>query len=222
MKRLIIFDMDGTLYDLRDVMDAVYETQVLFLQDRLGYAKDKAIRFLKENDIEPHVTKNSKSATELFVRLGLGRDEWTEYRQKRFPVEKIDPSKAPPASLVERFAGLGDAVLLTSNTSHVCEDILARIGMTKDLFLKTVCSDTTGEEAPFDKFHEMKKLMESHVYDSLISIGDRYQTDIVPAIRLGGCGCLVRDCGSIGKVCEDMEAGLLCSCPEYEYFAGEK
>ena len=218
MKRLIIFDMDGTLYDLRDVMDAVYETQVLFLQDRLGYAKDKAIRFLKENDIEPHVTKNSKSATELFLQLGFGRKDWTEYRQERFPIEQIDPSKAVKASLLEGFARLGDTVLLTSNTSLVCGRILARIGLTNTAFRKIVCSDTADVAMPFNKFQEMKTLMEEGDHESVLSIGDRYQTDIVPALKLGGCGSLVKGPGSLAKVYVDLELGRLESCPEYEYF----
>ena len=213
--------MDGTLYDLSDVMSTVYETQVSFLCERMGWTDVKAIQFLEENDVKPHVTKTSRSATELFMRLGFGRKEWTEYRQKHFPVEKINPAKAVSPILLERFAKLGDIVLLTSNTFEVCGSILARIGMAENPFMKTVCSDTTGEETPFDKFREMKKLMDAHMYDILISIGDRYQTDIVPSLKLGGCGCLVVGCNSLGKVCEDLESGHLCSCSEYEYFQRE-
>ena len=222
MRRLIVFDMDGTLYDLSDVMSTVYETQVSFLREHMGWSETKAIQFLEENDVEPHVTKNSRSATELFMRMGFGRKDWTEYRQKHFPVEKIDPTRAVSPSLIRQFAKLGDIVLLTSNTFKVCGNILARIGMEENPFTKIVCSDTTGEQTPFDKFREMKKLMEGHVYDTLISIGDRYQTDIVPSLKLGGCGCLVSGCNSLGKVYEDLESSHLSSCAEYEYFQREQ
>ena len=222
MRRLIVFDMDGTLYDLSDVMATVYKTQVSFLCERMGWSEAKAIQFLGDNDIEPHVSKKSRSAPELFMRLGFGRKDWTEYRQKHFPVEKIDPVKAASPILIRRFAKLGDIVLLTSNTLKVCGSILARIGMEENPFMKTVCSDTTGEEVPFDKFREMEKLMASNSYGALISIGDRYQTDIVPALKLGGCGCLVSSCNSLGKVYEDLGFGNLCSCSEYEYFVKEK
>ena len=222
MRRLIVLDMDGTLYDLSDVMATVYKTQVSFLCDRMGWPEEKTIQLLRENDVEPRVTKNSKSATEFFLRLGLGREEWTEYRQKHFPIEKIDPAKAVSPILLDRFAKLGDIVLLTSNTSKVCRGILERIGMFENPFMKTVCSDMTGEDIPFDKYHEMKKLMDAHTYDSLISIGDRYQTDIVPALKQGGCGFLVSGCNSLGKVCEDLESGHLRSCSEYEYFQSEE
>ena len=221
-RRLIIFDMDGTLYDLGDVMDVVYETQVSFLEDRMGWTRSKAIQFLGENDIEPRVTRKSKSATELFIRLGFGRQEWTEYRQKCFPVEKIDPEKAVKTDLLERFARFGDLVLLTSNTTLVCGRILARIGLMETLFRKIVCSDTEGVKMPFNKFIEMNKLMASGTCESLVSIGDRYQTDIVPALQLGGSGCLVRVCGSLERVCRDMESEHLSSCSEYEFFAKEQ
>ena len=219
---LIIFDMDGTLYDLSDVMDVVYETQISFLQERMGWTRSKVIQFFAENDIEPQVSQKSKSATELFNRLGFGRQEWTEYRQKNFPIEKIDPLKAVKADLLKRFAKRGDIVLLTSNTTLVCERILARIGITKNLFGKIVCSDTEGVEMPFNKFVEMRKLMALGSYESLISIGDRYQTDIVPALALGGSGCLVRSCGSLNRISRDMESGQLGNCSEYEFFAKEE
>ena len=219
---LIIFDMDGTLYDLSDVMDVVYETQVSFLQERMGWTRAEVIQFFEENNIEPKVSQKSKSATELFNRLGFGRQEWTEYRQKNFPVEKIDPSKAVKADLLECFAKLGDIVLLTSNTTLVCGRILARIGITRNLFGKIVCSDTDGVAMPFNKFVEMRKLMASDSCESLISIGDRYQTDILPALELGGSGCLVRACDSLEKICRDMESGHLGNCSEYEYFAKDE
>ena len=219
---LIIFDMDGTLYDLSDVMGVVYETQVSFLQERMGWTRTKVIQFLGENDIEPQVSQKSKSATELFNRMGFGRKEWTEYRQKNFPVEKIDPLKAVKADLLERFSRLGDIVLLTSNTTLVCGRILARIGIMEKQFHKIVCSDTEGVEMPFNKFSEMKKLMASGSCESLISIGDRYQTDIVPSLELGGIGCLVRNCCSLEKICRDMESGHLGNYSEYEFFAKEE
>ncbi|MBR3924125.1 MAG: HAD family hydrolase [Kiritimatiellae bacterium] len=218
MKPLIIFDMDGTLYDLGDVMASVYETQVSFLQDRKGWSRSRAIQFMSENDVEPHVTKKSKSATELFIRMGFGREEWTEYRQAQFPISKIDPEKTPPANLLERFAQLGDMVLLTSNTIRVCEGILARIGLENNPFRKIVCSDMPEVREPFSKFHEMKRLMGGGDHASVLSVGDRYQTDIVPALKLGGCGCLVKGPGSLGGVCGDLECGRPGSCTEYEYF----
>ena len=219
MKRLIIFDMDGTLYDLSDVMSAVYETQVSFLQERMGWERPKAIQLLKDHDIEPQVTRESKSATELFFQLGFGRQDWTEYRQERFPIGQIDPNKAVKASLLGRFAKLGDTVLLTSNTSLVSGRILARIGLTYTLFCKIVCSDTADVAMPFNKFPEMEKLMADGNYETVFSIGDRYQTDIVPALKLGGCGCLVKGPGSLEKVYVDLEHGRLGSCPVYEYYA---
>ena len=180
------------------------------------------IQFFAENDIEPQVSQKSKSATELFNRLGFERQEWTEYKQKNFPIEKIDPLKAVKSELLERFAKLGDIVLLTSNTTLVCGRILARIGITETQFRKIICSDTDGVEIPFSKFSEMKKLVASGSCDSLISIGDRYQTDIVPALENGGNGCLVRSCGSLNRICRDMESGQLGNCLEYEFFARRK
>ena len=218
MTRLIILDMDGTLYDINDVMDAVYATQVAFLRDRMGWTDTKAIQFLSDNEIEPHVTKKSKSATSLFVQMGFGRKEWTEYRQQRFPIDRINPSRAASAAQVERFSRLGDVALLTSNTSQVCGKILTKIGIAQGLFQTIVCSDTTGENTSFDKYREMEKLMGAKTYGSVISIGDRYQTDIVPALRLGGSGCLVKSYCSVEKVCVDLESGRLGSCPDYEYF----
>lgn len=221
MRKLLVFDMDGTLYDMGDVMYGVYDLQVSFLMDRMGWTKSKAIQFLGENGVELYVTRNSKSALGLFVQMGFERKEWTDYKQMRFPVEKIDPAKAAKPCLLERFARLGDAVLLTSNTTQLCRRILARIGLAENAFRKIVCSDTADVGTPFDKYLEVGKLMAAGAYGSVLSIGDRYLTDIVPVLKIGGSGCLVRGCCSLEKVCRDLECGHLSSCPEYEYYAKE-
>ncbi|MBO5553207.1 MAG: hypothetical protein J5937_03280, partial [Paludibacteraceae bacterium] len=114
--KLIIFDLDGTLYDLKDVHEANYVLQVQFLQHQLGMSDSEAVSMLEKNGVYPVISDHSKSATELFARLGLDMNEWIHYREANFDVTKIDKSKAVSNSAIEKFAELCPLVLLSSNT----------------------------------------------------------------------------------------------------------
>lgn len=72
-ERIIIFDMDGTLYDLDDVVSMNYDMQVKFLSMKRNMSREETVSYLAENRIFPTITKESKSATELFLQIGLDK-----------------------------------------------------------------------------------------------------------------------------------------------------
>ena len=63
--QLILFDVDGTLYDLHDVMDFNYKLQVDFYSGFYSISEEKTVRIFKEHGIFPAKSDQSKSATEL-------------------------------------------------------------------------------------------------------------------------------------------------------------
>jgi FMN phosphatase YigB (HAD superfamily) len=70
--QLIILDLDGTLYDLHDVMDFNYKLQVDFYSDFYSVSAEETICIFENHGIFPVVSEQSKSATEFL---------WTaEYR----------------------------------------------------------------------------------------------------------------------------------------------
>ena len=127
MERLIIFDMDGTLYSLDAVMPAVYEIQIDFLNLKKGWSRDKIVAYFNDNCVFPFVSKESRSATNLFQSEGLDAKEWNDFREARFPFEAIIPSPVVSGKLLDSFNKLGLCVLVTSNSRKNTERILDKI-----------------------------------------------------------------------------------------------
>ena len=201
-EKLLFFDMDGTLYDLQDVVGMNYQMQVDFYAECCDFSKLETERFFRKNNILPYVSEKANSATELFSRSGLDMFKWQEYRNKNFDVMKIDVKKAAEAHIVREFRQLGSTVLLTSNSIQNVKKILERLELLLEDFDKIVCSDYSYPFPVFSKLKAMKYIMETFDVkpERCLSLGDRYQTDIAPMLELGGSGILVKKPGALGEI----------------------
>lgn len=219
---LIIFDLDGTLYDLNDVMSMSYQMQVDFFSSETGKTAEETKAFFATKDVMPQVSKTSKSATELFQQMGIGKQKWSEYREKHFDVNRIDISKAVPTATIEKFKAICDIVLVSSNAYQIIEGILHRIGIAPKDFDDIVCSDRFPYSVPFKKKMAFEYLSQKYSVDcgSMLSIGDRYLTDILPMIELGGHGILLHHPKALENVARDVMSKSIHSSAEdgYEYF----
>ena len=220
MRKIIIFDMDGTLYDLNDVVQMSYDMQVEYLAFKKGLSRDEAISFLAENHVYPVMKKDSKSATELFLQLGFDKKEWSYYRDKGFNVDRIDKSKAVDEDTIAEFSKLATVVLLSSNAYPVIKKVMNHINISTSIFDDIICSDRFPFNMPFKKKLAMESWASKYNvgYEGIFSIGDRFETDIKPVLELGGCGVLVRKPASLKKVLSDMKNNALQSCYDYEFY----
>ena len=220
MKRLIIFDMDGTLYSLDTVIPAVYEIQIDFLKVKKGWSRDKAEAYFNENCVFPFVSEKSRSATRLFQEAGFDLMEWNEFREARFPFDAVIKSPAVSESLMDGFSKLGLCVLVTSNSQKNTERILGQIGVCTSAFGRIVCNDTSLSGRAFNKTDIFGKLLDDYSLQphQAFSIGDRYVTDIETMLKLGGNGVLVSAPESLSSVLKDMANGCLMTCDAYRYF----
>ena len=220
MKKLFILDMDGTLYDLADVSAANFETQIDFLSEKTGMARDDAVRYFAEHDIYPVVLEKSKSATELFAREGFSLTEWNEFRTARFPVECIRKDTAATPETVDRFRDLGLCILLSSNSLSTIKTVLGRLSIPADSFSAIVCSDLYGRTTPFKKIDAMRDLLDrfSVAPECMTSIGDRFSTDVAPALELGGSGFTVNRPSGLRTVLDDIENESPATCRDYTYY----
>lgn len=218
--RMIILDLDGTLYDINDVIDSVYKYQVMFLSSKLNKEESEIETYFASHGIYPYVTKESKSATELFEHLEISKEEWKTYRNTHFDAKAIQRGKAIGESTIRSLANNHILVLLSSNTMTTIEKILSHIGIPEDLFCKIICSDSFSSKQGFNKKKAMEYLAaeEDIPFCSMLTIGDRYLTDIKPMITLGGTGILLQTPKALEKVAKDIEENNLMSCSEYELY----
>lgn len=212
--------MDGTLYDLDDVLSSNYEMQVDFLSEKKGISQEEATSFLEEHHIYTEMRKDSKSATELFLEIGLDRGEWSAYRDSMFDVSRIQKVKATDEMTLKSFSQFGIIVLLSSNAYTVIERVLNHLDISPMIFNHIICSDKFPYDVPFKKQRAMDYLAKKYEvdYSNIYSIGDRYTTDILPLLGLGGKGILLRKPSSISSVLFDFARGSLRTCGEYDYY----
>ena len=212
--------MDGTLYDLDDVVSMNYDMQVKFLSMKRNMSREETVSYLAENRIFPTITKESKSATELFLQIGLDKKEWTEYREDHFNVFKIKKENAVDDAVIHDFANYGKLVLLTSNSYANIQRILDYLEISLDNFSEVICSDHFPYSEPFKKKMAMKYLSKKYnvSFQSVLSIGDRFSTDIQPILELGGKGILVTKPSSLNTLLSDLSLDRLQSNEDYEYY----
>ena len=220
MKRLFVFDLDGTLYDLDDVVASNYEIQLSFVMSKTGKTRQEVVSYFEANSVFPVMTTESKSATELFLRDGFSREEWNAFRENRYSVDSIDVNKAVSPKLIEAFRSLGVCVLLSSNSYSTILRILNRIGMRATDFSSITCSDRFEGDRTFNKHDAMMRLLSMYGVEPvhMLSIGDRFNTDIRPSLEIGGTGVLVKKPKYLATVLRDLSRNSLRDCDEYSYF----
>ena len=209
-----------TLYDLNDVVQMSYDLQVKFLSLKKNISKKETVKFLADHHIYPVIKNDSKSATELFLLLGYDKEEWARYRDERFDVTKICIEKTVEEDVIKQFRALGKLVLLSSNTYYIIEKVLFRIGISMTQFDDIICSDKYPYNTPFKKKMAMKYIADKYNvdYKNIISIGDRYSTDILPMTELGGKGVLIKQPRFLYNILKDIERNALSSNEQYEYY----
>jgi len=222
--KLIIFDLDGTLYNLDDVVAMNYQMQLDFYTSYMGKSKFDAILTFEKNDIYPIMSKKSKSATEFFVQSGIPASEWNSYRESNFDVMAINTENSVKLDVIKRFQDFCPLVLLSSNSSNSINRILNHINICTSCFEDIICSNHKYSKDSFRKIKEMKLLADRYGIstDSILSIGDRYKTDIEPMLKLGGHGVLVDGPAGVNCFSEDFCSGSLTKNKEYAYFGGFK
>lgn len=183
--KALIFDMDGTLYSNHAYGNFQEESQVRRLAQHLGISYEDAVMRLKE---ARKIRKTSMG--QHFLSFGISMEDIVRWRE-----EEIEPARwlsADPAlestlsSLSERFR----LALLTNNPRLVGSKTLDVLGV-RHCFDVVVGLDDTGCSKPaLEPFCKILDKLELEPAQCL-SIGDRHDVDIEPALALGMGAILV-------------------------------
>lgn len=190
---VLTIDIDGTLYDIQDVIQTVYQAQVDFVHEKTGMAIKDIKNIFWKNCIFSYKSEKARSATELFGRIGLNLEEWSKYKSRHFNVSCINLSKAVKPDTIKELSLNYKLFALTSNTEYNAIKIFERIGIERRYFSRIITSDNYLQDGPFDKKKIMKSISEELAVcpKNMLSIGDRYDTDIRPMLEIGGNGLLL-------------------------------
>ncbi|MGM9940582.1 MAG: HAD family hydrolase [Bulleidia sp.] len=214
---LIILDMDGTLYDLADVAEKGYQIQCDFLKQERGLSQEQVDTLFAQNHIYPQRRPDSASCTEFFEAIGIEKKKWTGYREDHFCFDEINVDTAVRQSVLEKLAHYGTIVLVTSNTIRHVHQVLGRLGISEHLFADILTSDASLIPSPYSKRKAFAWLKEKYdVQDrGMLSIGDRFETDVRPCLENGGDGIVLSYPKGLETVVSDMEKNALKSCGAY-------
>lgn len=218
--KAIIFDLDGTLYDLADIAKVYYDIEIRFLKDYFHKTGEEAAAFLSENGVTKEPSEKAKSATDLFYRIGVPKKVWVDFREKYFDPSGIKKEKAVSEAVLREFSEQAPIYLLSSNTYCNIEKILDKIGLAPTLFKEVYCSDKSPCGGIFTKKEVIASLIgELSIQPSeLLSVGDRYNTDVVPALELGAKGAVVKEPAAVSALLEDLKAGKPATGDSYTWY----
>ena len=188
----LVFDMDGTLYENLDYYRFQESSQVERLAGFLGISPSEAAERLgAAREARRTAALPATSMANHFLALGVDMPSIIRWRE-----EALDPRQwltedsrldAALAILAQRFR----LVLLTNNPRSVGRASLQALGVAAR-FERVIGLDDTGKSKPSaEPFIAACRGLGLPVA-SCVSIGDRQDVDIEPALALGMGGILVR------------------------------
>ena len=204
----LIFDMDGTLYTHQGYFRWQETSQVARLARHLGIHEDEAAAMMaKEREARRAAGLPKTSMANLFLELGRSRgfpiDMTTIIRWRKEEIRPAEWLKADP-KLGESLAVLATRFrlcLLTNNPRSVGEASLAALGIMPH-FSSVIGLDDSLESKPSPRpFLEACAAL-GLPPASCVSIGDRMDVDIEPALALGMGGILVEGVEDIYRLPE--------------------
>ncbi|MCE6996635.1 HAD family hydrolase [Saccharothrix sp. S26] len=205
--RLVVFDLDGTLYPRElytgPILDVIGS---MFVQLR-GETPEHAARRVAELRERMRTDWSRTSTTSFVLAHGFAADEWREYREARLSI--VDGVR-PDDSVVRELARLRDLVpiaLLTNNTAGAAAAILDRIGVGVAGFTGVVSADDVGGRPKPDP-GAFRVLLERFGVDArhVWGVGDRYDIDIRPLRELGGGGITVEGPADLPEAVDHLVA----------------
>ncbi|WP_191299152.1 HAD family hydrolase [Lentzea cavernae] len=190
--RLVVFDLDGTLYPKE-----AYAEQVLAVIGRMfvelrGSSQahaDEKVAGLRE----AMRTNWSGTSTTSFVRAnGFDVAQWLEYREAHLSIADGLVRDEDVVRDLARLREVVPIVLLTNNTRGAMTAILDKVGLGTGGFTQVFTSEDSRDTPKPDPGAFQVVLDRCGVpAERTWSVGDRVDIDIAPLVRLGGSGIAV-------------------------------
>ncbi len=187
----IVFDMDGTLYSNPAYLKWQESSQVARLAEWLGIGAEEAANMMRAlREARRAAGLPATSMANLFKGFGIGMADIIRWREDDFrPADWLFPDPELDTALKE-LSLHHRLSLLTNNPRKVGLASLEALGVARH-FTTVIGLDDTGQSKPSSM--PFRKACEALGLDprSCVSIGDRNDVDIEPALAIGMGGILV-------------------------------
>ena len=191
--KAIIFDIDSTLYTNASYAFEQVDCQVRRFASIRGITNEEARKMVADYR-KKYATENGGKKVSLSNTLrsfGVSIEQSVQWRR-----ELIEPADflGPDKKLQEALAALGrryKLLCVTNNPILPAQKTLDALGVA-DLIEVLVGLDTCNLSKPAKEPFERAAKEAGVPFDKIISVGDRYDLDLAPALELGMGGVLVR------------------------------
>ncbi len=201
--KAIIFDIDSTLYTNAAYAFEQVDCQVRRFASIRGITNDEARKMVADYRKKYAAENGGKkvSLSNTLRSFGVSIEQSVQWRR-----ELIEPADflGPDKKLQEALAALGrryKLLCVTNNPILPAQKTLDALGVS-DLMEVLVGLDTCNLSKPAKEPFERAAKEAGVPFDKIISVGDRYDLDLAPALELGMGGVLVRGVEDVYKLPE--------------------
>ena len=191
--KAIIFDIDSTLYTNAAYAFEQVDCQVRRFASLRGITNEEARKMVADYRKKYAAENGGKkvSLSNTLRSFGVSIEQSVQWRR-----ELIEPADflGPDKKLQEALAALGrryKLLCVTNNPLLPAQKTLDALGVS-DLMEVLVGLDTCNLSKPAKEPFERAAKEAGVPFDKIISVGDRYDLDLAPALELGMGGVLVR------------------------------
>ncbi len=189
--RGLVFDIDKTLYD----HEAYARHQSDVLVERLAEERASSVEFARE-EVEAWRDEHERrhgvrqSLGNTFAALGIPMETSIEWRVELIRPDRFLGRDRRLREALDELRARYRIIAVTNNPERVGRATLEALGV-DDLFAHVVGLDTTKRSKPDPRpfLHAARVL--GCPAKVLVSVGDRYDVDIAPALKIGMGGVLV-------------------------------
>lgn len=194
-RKLLIFDMDGTLYNFKqgsfgksDLKRKVIARAKTFVKNKLNITDSEANKILQKILLEfgEHISVG------LEKKYGINR---TEYFNNVWNINPKDLVKPTPGirSFLSRLINKGYSIVIVSDAPRVWITNVLRYLKITDLFAGKIFSGESDNRKAFvNIFNNLMKRLNYQPKDCIV-VGDQEQTDIIPAKEAGATAIFVNN-----------------------------
>ncbi len=201
--KAIIFDIDSTLYTNASYAFEQVDCQVRRFASIRGITNEEARKMVADYRKKYAAENGGKkvSLSNTLRSFGVSIEQSVQWRR-----ELIEPADflGPDKKLQEALAALGrryKLLCVTNNPILPAQKTLDALGVA-DLIEVLVGLDTCNLSKPAKEPFERAAKETGVPFDKIISVGDRYDLDLAPALELGMGGVLVRGVEDVYKLPE--------------------
>jgi HAD superfamily hydrolase (TIGR01549 family) len=184
--RGLVFDIDKTLYD----NNSYVENQINVLIERLAKERNQDIEITRKQvrqQYELHAKENNgaqQSLGNIFLILGIPIETSVMWREELIKPGDFLCHDRKLEKVVSQLADRYRIIAVTNNPAKVGRDTLAVLGILS-LFEQVIGLDTLMKSKPDPAIFNYAANIIKCDCTKMVSIGDRFDVDIMPALSAG-------------------------------------